>query len=237
MTVPTIWVGPVRSHCMPMTISPFDWAWDRGAPARPPAATRSDVRMARKNRIVVLLSSRTSVREWPDPEIVADIPPQAVQPLGLDDEEEDDEGAEHHEAEVGDEVEHGLGGEEDATERLHGEADDDGKEGDEDGAQHGAQNRPEPADDDHGEVVDGHVDLELLVVGDAEKIRAQHTGDAGIERGYGKGQQLVAEDVDADDLGGDVLVADSDEGAAHPAAHEIEGPHDGQDHEHEQEIV
>src|SRR6266700_2803646 len=45
--------------------------------------------------MVALLSSRTSVREWPGPEGVADIPPQTVQPLGLDDEEEDDEGTEH----------------------------------------------------------------------------------------------------------------------------------------------
>jgi hypothetical protein len=47
--------------------------------------------------MVALLSSRTSVRAWPDPEGVADIPPQTVQALGLDDEEEDDEGTEHHE--------------------------------------------------------------------------------------------------------------------------------------------
>src|SRR5713101_7858830 len=51
--------------------------------------------------MVALLSSCTSVREGPDPEGVADIPPQTVQPLGLDDEEEDDEGTEHHEAGVG----------------------------------------------------------------------------------------------------------------------------------------
>src|SRR5437016_7215262 len=120
-----------------MTTSPFDWAMDGVGASRPLPPSTSANAIARTCLMSVLLSSRTSVREWPDPEIVADIPPQAVQPLGLDDEEEDDEGAEHHEAEVGDEVEHGLGGEEDATERLHGEADDDGKEGDEDGAQHG----------------------------------------------------------------------------------------------------
>jgi hypothetical protein len=53
--------------------------------------------------MVALLSSRTSVREWPDAEGVPDIPAQTVQPLRLDDEEEDDEGAEYHEAEVGNE--------------------------------------------------------------------------------------------------------------------------------------
>src|SRR5215813_7698262 len=97
MTVPTIWVAPVLSHCMPMTISALDWAWDEGAPARAPTATNRDVRVATYNFIVVLLSSRTSVREWPNAKVVPDVPPQPVQPLGLDHEEEDDEGAEHHE--------------------------------------------------------------------------------------------------------------------------------------------
>ena len=100
----------------------------------------------------------------------------------------------------------------------------------------GAQHRAEPADDDHGQVVDGHADLELLVVGDAEVVGVEHAGDPGVERRDGEGQQLVAEDVDADDLGGDVLVADGDEGAADPAAHEVQRAHDGQHDEDQQEV-
>src|ERR1700675_1232310 len=103
---------------MPMTISPLDWAWDGAGAARPPAST-SDVTIARTCLMRLLLSSRTSVREWPDAEVVPDIPPQAVQALGLHDQEEDDEGAKQHEAEVGDEVEHGLRSEEKVAEGFH----------------------------------------------------------------------------------------------------------------------
>src|SRR6266508_4677337 len=211
MTVPTIWVAPVRSHCMPMTIS---WLAAGDAPPKTPLeATRRASRRITKRCMSVLLSSRSSVREWPDAEVVPDIPPQAIQPLGRDREEDDDEGAEHHEAEVGNEVEHGLRCEKEAAKGLHAEADDDGQERDEDRPQHRAQDRPEPADDDHGEVVDGHVDLELLVVGDPEEIGVEDAGDARVEGRDREGEELVAEDVDADDLGRDVLVADGDEGA------------------------
>src|SRR6266540_2478531 len=125
MTVPTIWVAPVRSHCMPMTISPLDWACD-GAGADSPPARTSDVTIARNCLMRCLLSSRTSVREWPDAEVVPDVPPQAVQAVRLHDQEEDNQGAEHHEAEVGDEVQHGLRIEEQAAEGFHGDTDDDG---------------------------------------------------------------------------------------------------------------
>src|SRR5215470_18885769 len=121
--VPTIWVAPVRSHCTPMTISPLDWAND-GAAVRPTARV-SAVTKDRTCLMSVLLSSRSSVRERPNPEVVADVPPQPVQPVGLHDQEEDDQGAEQHEAEVGDEVEHGLRVEEHAAENFHGAADDD----------------------------------------------------------------------------------------------------------------
>src|SRR5215470_19227758 len=202
--VPTIWVAPVRSHCTPMTISPLDWAND-GAAVRPTARV-SAVTKDRTCLMSVLLSSRSSVRERPDAEVVADVPPQPVQPLGLHDEEEDDEGAEHHEAEVGNQVQHGLGREEEAPERLHRIAYRDGQERDEDGAEDRAQDGPQASDDDHGEVVDGHADLELLVVGDAEIVRVEDARDARVEGGDGEGQELVAEDVDADDLRRDVLV-------------------------------
>src|SRR5215467_3722962 len=215
-----------------MTMSPLDWAWDGAGAARLIART-SAVTMARICRMDLLLSSRTSVRERPDTEVVADVPPQAVQSLGLDDEEEDDEGPEHHEAEVGDEVEHGLGREEDAAEGLHGVADADGEEGDEDGPEHGAEHGAEPADDDHGEVVDGDADLELLVVGDAEVVGVEDPRHPRVEGRDGEGEELVAEDVDADDLRGDVLVADGDEGAPYPAPDEVQRAHDGQDHEDE----
>src|SRR4029453_6438644 len=101
-----------------MTISPRDWARDEpGASPLTPTST-SAVRMAR-NCVMCLSPFLASVREGPDAEIVAHVPPQAVQTLWLHDEEEDDESAEQHEAEVGDEVEHGLRLEEHAAEGLH----------------------------------------------------------------------------------------------------------------------
>src|ERR1700674_6036481 len=112
---------------MPMTISPLDWACDGAGAANPPART-SDVTMARNCLMRMLLSSRTSVREWPDAEVVPDIPPQSVQALGLDDEKEDDQGAEHHEAEVGNEVENGLGIETQPAEDFGRVADRDGEQ-------------------------------------------------------------------------------------------------------------
>src|SRR5215831_6976055 len=147
-----------------MTISPLGWAVEVAGASRLPPASASAITMARNSRMDVLLSSRTSVREWPDTEVVADVPPQPVQALGLHDQEEDDEGAEEHEAEVGDEIEHGLRREEHAAERLHRVADDDRQERDEERPEDRPQHRAEAADDDHRQVVDGHADLELLVV-------------------------------------------------------------------------
>src|SRR5215510_2428688 len=220
-----------------MTISPFDWALDGVAVSKLPAASISAVVIARIALMNTLLLMRISVGERPDPEIASDIPPQTIQPLGLHDQEEDDESAEQHEAEVGDEVQHGLLREEDAAEGLHGVADDDREQGDEDGAEDRAEHGAEPADDDHRQVVDRDADLELLVVRDTEEVRVQHAGDSGIERRDGEGQELVAKDVDADDLGGDVLVAYGDEGAPDPGPHEVHHPDDGQDDEHQQEVV
>src|SRR5882724_8471925 len=219
-----------------MTMSALAWASAGAGAARPPART-SDVTMARSCLMMRLLSSRTSVREWPDAEVIPDVPPQAVQTVRLHDQEEYDQGAEHHEAEVGDKVQHGLRIEEHTAEGLHADTDDDGQERDEDGAEDRTQDGPEPSDDDHGQVVDRHADLELLVVGDAKEVGVEHPGHARVEGRDGEGQKLVAEDVDANDLRGDVLVADSDEGAPHAAAHEIHGSHDRDDHEDEQEVV
>src|SRR5437660_7005309 len=177
-----------------------------------------------------------SVRERPDTEVAADVPPQAVQALRLHDEEEDDEGAEQHEAKVRNQVQDGLRLEEDSAERLHGVADHDGQQRDEDGPEDRAQHGAEPADDDHGQVVDRDADLELLVVGDAEEVRVEHPGHASVEGRDGEGQELVPEDVDADDLGGDVLVADRDEGAPDTGSHQVQGADDREDDEDQQEV-
>src|SRR2546427_4109107 len=61
--------------------------------------------MIRRPPRSTLFPYTTLFRSRPDTEIVADVPPQAVQPIRLDDQEHDDEGAEQHEAEGGGEGE------------------------------------------------------------------------------------------------------------------------------------
>src|SRR5215831_1995021 len=154
MTVPTIWVAPVRSHWMPMTTSPFDWAL-AGATGQsiPATPTRAAMRMVRHVRIGCLPSSRISVREWPYTKVASDVPPEPVQPLGLEDEEHHDEGTEQRETERGNQVQHGRLREEGAAERLHRVPDDDRQQRDEGGPEDRAQHGAQAADDDHGQVV------------------------------------------------------------------------------------
>src|SRR5262245_38740587 len=137
--VPTIWVAPVRSHCTPMTIS---WLADAG-PAMPAAATTATnvaTRAVRPLRMscspflaypVRGLSRVPLVRERPDPEVTADVPPQTVEPLGFQHEEHDDERAEQAEPQRGDQVVHRRLREEQGPEPLHGIADHERQEGDE----------------------------------------------------------------------------------------------------------
>src|SRR5688572_3529422 len=103
--MPTIWVAPVRSHCSPITISPFDCAI--AGPAKPsavaaPIARPSIVADTRFMPVPPLLD--WSIREWPHPEVIADIAPQAVQAFRLDHQEKDDQAAEQDEPQIGDRV-------------------------------------------------------------------------------------------------------------------------------------
>src|SRR5260370_9984634 len=92
---------------------------DEPGASRPLPPSTSAIAIASTCLMSVLLSSRTSVREWPDPEVVPDVPPQAVEALRLPDHEEDDQGAEEHGTEIGDEGEDGPGGEEQPPQHLH----------------------------------------------------------------------------------------------------------------------
>src|SRR5687767_8097491 len=105
-----------------MTIS---WLAEAGAtgPSRAAIATRITRRAVRHLRIGCLPSSRISVRERPDAEVTADVAPEAVESLGLQHEEHDDERAEQREAEGRDQVVHRRLREEHRAERLHGVAD------------------------------------------------------------------------------------------------------------------
>src|SRR5436305_13720659 len=186
---------------------------------------------------MMLSSLAYSVREWPDTEVAPDVAPQAVQPLGLQHGEHDEEGAEQGKAQRGNQVAYGRVREQHAAERLHDVADHDGQQRYEECPEDRPQDGAEPADDDHRQVVDRHADLELLVVRDAEVVGIQHARHPGIERRDGECQQLVAENVDADDLGRDVVVADGDERAPDATAYEVHGAHDRDDDEAQQEVV
>src|SRR5260370_38235784 len=83
-----------------MTMSPLDWAMDEPGASRPLPPSTSAIAIASTCLMSVLLSSRTSVREWPDPEVVPDVPPQAAEARPLHDQEGDDPGAEEQDTEV-----------------------------------------------------------------------------------------------------------------------------------------
>src|SRR3981189_3289571 len=210
--MPRIWVAPVRSHSSPTTISPFCCAV--AVPARPsaPAAAIALVTSVIQFFIAFLPDEASAlVRKWPYPEIITDVAPQPVQTFRLHDQEENDQTAEHDQTQVRDRVQQIALRKEQPAEILEKPAGEDRQQGDEDGAEDRAEDRPEPADDDHRQVIDRHGQLELFVIRDAEVIGVKHPRHAGVKRRDRKRPQLVAEDVDADDLGGDLLVADRDE--------------------------
>src|ERR1700724_46700 len=105
--MPTIWVGPVRSHCVPIRTSPFVGSAAFAATPKTlaePMASPSIVRVKFLISVPPFLSSGL-VREWPNAKVITDVAPQPVQPLGLDDQEKDDQGAEHDQPQIRNEVE------------------------------------------------------------------------------------------------------------------------------------
>src|SRR5215472_5876897 len=191
------------------------------------------------NRFIMLLPLPVSgsVRKWPHPEVISDVAPQAVKPLRLDHQKENDQTTEQDQPQIGDDVrEIGLR-EDEAAKGFEKPAGDNRQQGHENRAEDRAEYRAEPADDDHRQIVDRHGDLKLLVIGDAEIVGIENTSDAGIKRRDRESPELVAEGADADDLGSDVLVAHCDKGAADAAAHEVCGTDDRQDGEcHQKEV-
>src|SRR3546814_13972037 len=85
----------------------------------------------------------------------------------------------------------------------------DRRQHDEGGAEERAEDRPEPADDHHEQDLEGAVDVEGQRLPRAEAQEPPHgAGDADHEGADGEGAQLRNQRPDADDLGGDVHVAD-----------------------------
>src|SRR5215472_10408783 len=177
------------------------------------------------------------VRERPYSEITEDIAPQPVETFRLERQEQYDQRAKYHQAQIGNDIcKVGLR-QEQAAKSFEKPACGNWQQGDEDGAKNRAQHRAEPADDDHGQVVDRDVDLKLFVVGDAEIVSVENASDTGVERRDRERNQLVAEDVDADEFGGDVVVADGDEGAPDAAAHQVDGGNDRKRRKKQQEQI
>src|SRR2546427_4151230 len=104
MLTPTVCVAPVRSHRKPMTFSCVAVA-EATLASVVQTATAAPINRGKLRRIACLLLPTRSVREGPDTEVVPDVPPETVEPLGLDDQKEDDQRSEEDEAEVRDDVE------------------------------------------------------------------------------------------------------------------------------------
>src|SRR4029077_3621985 len=100
--------------------------------------------------------------------------------------------------------------------------------GDKDRSEYRAENRTKPADDYHRQIIDRDGDLKLLVIGYSQIIGVEDAGHTSVKRRYRECCELVAEDVDADDFGGYVLIAHCDEGPADAAAHQVCGGDDRQ---------
>ena len=153
------------------------------------------------------------------------------EPVRLDDQEEHDQGAEDHRFEVRHRGRADLPADHGAQRRQR-LVEEDRQQHDEGGAQHAAQDRAQAADDDHEQELEGAVDVEGRRLPRAEidegPQRARH---ADQERRHGEGGELGVHRPDADDLGGDVHVADRHPLAADMAAHDVLGgerQHDGE---------
>ena len=92
------------------------------------------------------------------------------------------------------------------------------------GAEKGAENTPEAADDDHEQDLEGALDVERQRL-DARGVdeRPERARDADVERADAESEQLGAQRTDADDLGREVHVADRHPHSADPAAHHVLG--------------
>src|ERR1043166_9986013 len=174
---PTVWVAPVRSHCRPNTSSLSC------APALPVmrATVLAAIAAMRQFELLDIALSplgcsccSNSIREWPGTEVVADVAPQPVETLRLDHQKENDEAAENDQPGAGNDAGKLAGAKKHASQRLHDPADRDWQHRHENSPEYGAEHRAEPADDDHGEIIYRHADLERLVVGVAEVGGGEH---------------------------------------------------------------
>ena len=81
--------------------------------------------------------------------------------------------------------------------------------------------RAEAADDDHGEEVDRQQQVEGFGRHEAGVVRHQCAADAGVERRNPEREDAIIGEVDAHDLGREIVIAHGDHGAAVAGAHEV----------------
>ena len=99
------------------------------------------------------------------------------------------------------------------------------------GAHQRAHDRAGAADDDHRQEQDRAFDAETFVRDHQLVMRIERAGDAGEERRQPERQRAVFGQVDAHDLGGEIMVADRDQRAAVARAHQV-GHQEIADHAH-----
>src|SRR5437762_10469924 len=185
MSLPWSEVGPVRSTRLPILMA---WA---AAGAAPRASASSASRSC-------LMTTSLSVGVRPQLPEAPEAHPDAGQALRLVHQEEDDGQAEDDVARRGDQPE-GVGI--DAGQRRGAELQHLGQQRHEGGAVDGAQDAAHAADDDHGQVVDGHEEAEGVGEHDARVVGHAAAGHARVEGADDERQQLVAVEPDADGRG------------------------------------
>src|SRR5258708_4437955 len=214
--LPTSEVMPVRSK-MPPTLISWVEPSARAGPARSRASTPPD-RIERFILCSLPMNEGLLIRKGIQLPVIADGPPSCREPVGLEDEKEDDGEAENAHLDRREQLDEPRVR---AGERRGGEAQHLGQERDEDGAEDGTEDAAEAADDDHAQIVDPQRDGKVLRADQPRLVCQQRPPHPDVEGADAEGEQLVAEDVHAHHLGGDVVVADRDEGLAHLGAREV----------------
>src|SRR5437868_14054020 len=208
--------GPVRGSTSLITISVSvipGSAASAGPVARYAPASNSDA----VARYLIIVSSSCSiafllVTQRPVHPHSPDIVPGADQAAGLEAQEQDDDEAVEHALEFlragrkrrvdlrAEQAEH-------QPRRFR-------QQHDQDGAEHGAKRRAEPADDQDCQRLDREQERKALDADERQVDAVQRARQAGDEGGGDEGEQLVGVQVDAHDAGGGVVVADRDKRTA-----------------------
>src|SRR6266403_3934735 len=145
--------------------------------------------------------------------------PEPRQPARLDDQEDDDQAAEDHQLDL---LLEGDGQPE--PDRVRRVAEEERHQHDEGGAEERAQDTAQAADDHHeeDEKRDADVERQGLRAPEVEEHEPR-PGHAAVERADPEGEELRPQRPHADDLGGDVAVADRHPRTADAPPHQVLG--------------